>query len=442
MNPKKNKELSKRLSLGSRSKNAASSEFLSVPSFLLKTYEIVSDESLDDIVRWNETGDAFIILKTHEFCEEILPAYFKHKNLSSFVRQLNMYGFHKTKQKNNEHCFVHKNFRRDNKGLLLDMKRKSKDTPSEKRSEREVESPPPDSELQKQVRALQTKVKEQDKKIDQLIESNKEFKNSILALYMELESQKKEKKEVPDFMKMFKNAADNYSIQRTKESVNNLYYVDGNNFPGMNRNPLSGGSHKIVHMDMPSYYKNNMFDNGKLSAKNMKAIKEEMKEMPMRRRESKELRSPSPNYPDAWKRVGGLNSRPGTPTSGLKKEFTTDNISEYSHNPYENLHSGLQDKNPIIVSQANSVISDFDHIKDKFVDNVSLCSNPGYSAFQMNNIPAIDRQMIMQYNLGLANHGKFELMSQQSAADMSDLRSVSDFSADNGRFCTIKRIHP
>lgn len=103
MNPKRNKELSKRLSMGSRSKNATSSEFLSVPSFLLKTYEIVSDESLDDIVRWNETGDAFIILKTHEFCEEILPAYFKHKNLSSFVRQLNMYGFHKTKQKNNEH---------------------------------------------------------------------------------------------------------------------------------------------------------------------------------------------------------------------------------------------------------------------------------------------------------------------------------------------------
>lgn len=67
MNPKKNRDLSKRVSLSTKAKNATSSEFLSVPSFLLKTYEIVSDESLDDIVRWNETGDAFIILKTHEF---------------------------------------------------------------------------------------------------------------------------------------------------------------------------------------------------------------------------------------------------------------------------------------------------------------------------------------------------------------------------------------
>lgn len=103
MNPKKSKALGKRSSSGSKSKNAVSSEFLAVPSFLLKTYDIVNDESLNDIVRWNESGDAFIIAKTHDFCEEILPTYFKHKNLSSFVRQLNMYGFHKTKQKNNEH---------------------------------------------------------------------------------------------------------------------------------------------------------------------------------------------------------------------------------------------------------------------------------------------------------------------------------------------------
>ena len=99
MNQRKSKDLVKKSSSMSKSKNAVSSEYLSVPSFLLKTYEIVSDTSLNDIIKWNDTGDAFIILKTHEFWEEILPTYFKHKNLSSFVRQLNMYGFHKTKQK-------------------------------------------------------------------------------------------------------------------------------------------------------------------------------------------------------------------------------------------------------------------------------------------------------------------------------------------------------
>lgn len=49
------------------SKVPSSSEFLAVPSFLLKTYDIVNDPTLNDIVRWNEAGDAFLILKTHEF---------------------------------------------------------------------------------------------------------------------------------------------------------------------------------------------------------------------------------------------------------------------------------------------------------------------------------------------------------------------------------------
>jgi len=103
MNIKRTSSMSKKSSTPLKQKITSSSEFLAVPSFLLKTYEIVSDESLNDIVRWNDAGDAFFIFLTYEFCEEVLPIYFKHKNLSSFVRQLNMYGFHKTKHKNNEH---------------------------------------------------------------------------------------------------------------------------------------------------------------------------------------------------------------------------------------------------------------------------------------------------------------------------------------------------
>ena len=73
-----------------------------------------------------------------------------------------MYGFHKTKQKNNEHCFVHRNFKRDNKGLLLEMKRKSKDQLQERKSE-DSDSNSKNPELIRIVKSLQIKVKEQDK---------------------------------------------------------------------------------------------------------------------------------------------------------------------------------------------------------------------------------------------------------------------------------------
>ena len=32
-----------------------------VPSFLLKTYDIVDDEEIDDIICWNEDGNGFIV---------------------------------------------------------------------------------------------------------------------------------------------------------------------------------------------------------------------------------------------------------------------------------------------------------------------------------------------------------------------------------------------
>ncbi|CAB4414453.1 unnamed protein product [Rhizophagus irregularis] len=66
-----------------------------VPAFLKKLYKMVSDPRSNDLITWSGAGNSFIVKKPQEFAKEILPKFFKHNNFSSFVRQLNMYGFHK-----------------------------------------------------------------------------------------------------------------------------------------------------------------------------------------------------------------------------------------------------------------------------------------------------------------------------------------------------------
>ncbi|KAK3946114.1 transcription factor SFL1 [Diplogelasinospora grovesii] len=46
------------------------------------------------LISWTPTSESFVMQPSHEF-SKVLAQYFKHTNISSFVRQLNMYGFHK-----------------------------------------------------------------------------------------------------------------------------------------------------------------------------------------------------------------------------------------------------------------------------------------------------------------------------------------------------------
>ena len=37
---------------------------------------------------WSDNGDTFVIKNTEKFAKEIIPKWYKHNNISSFVRQL------------------------------------------------------------------------------------------------------------------------------------------------------------------------------------------------------------------------------------------------------------------------------------------------------------------------------------------------------------------
>lgn len=66
-----------------------------VPAFLLKLWKIVEDDHFDHLISWSKNGRAFKVHDQIEFAKEILPRFYKHNNFSSFVRQVNMYGFRK-----------------------------------------------------------------------------------------------------------------------------------------------------------------------------------------------------------------------------------------------------------------------------------------------------------------------------------------------------------
>jgi len=101
-----------------------------IASFIRKTYELLEEKAHLDIVSWSDDGNYIVIKDLQKFTSKILPVYFKHNKMNSFIRQLNMYNFRKKRTMNSYHIYFNDLFKRGKFELLPLIKRKISDAPS------------------------------------------------------------------------------------------------------------------------------------------------------------------------------------------------------------------------------------------------------------------------------------------------------------------------
>lgn len=149
-------------------------------NFLKKTYEILSNTSLSDIIIWTEDGKSFLITDIYSFTNNVLPAYFKHNNLSSFIRQLNMYDFHKSKDDHEDiFHFSHPLFQRDHKELLNKIRRKSAESSNSLKKDEIVEMLQRLQRFKNQQITMESTLKNLENLYSQVIDQNQLLMSEI-----------------------------------------------------------------------------------------------------------------------------------------------------------------------------------------------------------------------------------------------------------------------
>jgi osomolarity two-component system response regulator SKN7 len=178
--------------------------------FVRKLYRMLEDPTHQDVARWGKDGDTFVVEDGERFTRSILPKHFKHSNMSSFIRQLNKYDFHKVKPSSDSETmgnvleFKHPYFRVDSKDDLDNIRRKAP-APRKAPATEDYSTQHHMSVISEQLTAQAQQVQHLQELYAEVSQTNKVLVNEVLTLNKMLHAQRQAQYEMLNHLTPFNN---------------------------------------------------------------------------------------------------------------------------------------------------------------------------------------------------------------------------------------------
>uniref|UniRef100_A0ABM5EUB6 Heat shock factor protein 4 isoform X1 n=1 Tax=Pogona vitticeps TaxID=103695 RepID=A0ABM5EUB6_9SAUR len=209
-----------------------------VPAFLTKLWTLVEDPETNHLICWSINGTSFHVFDQGRFAKEVLPKYFKHNNMASFVRQLNMYGFRKVvnieqgglvKPERDDTEFQHLYFLQGHEHLLEHIKRKVSVVKSEETKMRQEDL----SRLLYEIQVLRNQQETMECQVQDMKQQNEVLWREVVCLRQNHSQHQKVINKLIQFL--FGQLQSNPSSTGIKRKLRPLMLDDGNPVPQMTK---------------------------------------------------------------------------------------------------------------------------------------------------------------------------------------------------------------
>nr|XP_045015705.1 heat shock factor protein 2 isoform X1 [Jaculus jaculus] len=224
-----------------------------VPAFLSKLWTLVEETHTNEFITWSQNGQSFLVLDEQRFAKEILPKYFKHNNMASFVRQLNMYGFRKVvhidsgiikQERDGPVEFQHPYFKQGQDDLLENIKRKVSSSKPEENKIRQEDL----TKIITSAQKVQIKQETIESRLSELKSENESLWKEVSELRAKHAQQQQVIRKIVQFIVTLVQNNQLVSLKRKRPLLLNTNGAQKKNlFQHIVKEPTDNHHHKVPH---------------------------------------------------------------------------------------------------------------------------------------------------------------------------------------------------